>query len=75
MRCKDCIWWNEEHILLDDGTTRAYTEEEKRLPFGVTSDVGINVGATCRRYPYIENFWMGADDYCSHFEERTEEHD
>lgn len=69
MKCKDCVWWNEEHIRLDDGTTRPYTEEErKNNPTGVTADVGINVGATCGRYSYIDNFWMQADDYCSRFE-------
>lgn len=74
VRCKDCKYFIPEHIKLDDGTTRAYTEEEKKLPLGVTADVGINCGSRCMRYLYWEKnripFWFQENDFCSYGERK-----
>lgn len=68
--CKDCIWFVPEHIKLSDGTTRPYTDEEKKLPCGVTSDIGINVGSYCLRKDYWEQnsipVWFRENDFCSY---------
>lgn len=70
VRCKDCKWFIPKHIKLDDGTTRPYTEEEKKLPFGVTGDVGINCGSRCMRcLRWEENsipVYVQENDFCSH---------
>lgn len=63
--CKDCCWYEKAHILLDDGTAREYTDEEKELPVGVDASVGINVGGRCRYYSYNKTSWMSEDDFCS----------
>lgn len=66
VHCKDCIWWEDEHVLLSDGNRRPYTEEEKKnCPTGVTCDIGINVGSRCMVNPYITNLFRNSDDYCS----------
>lgn len=74
VRCKDCIWFVPEHIKRSDGTTRPYTDEEKKLPCGVTSDIGINVGSYCLRKGYWEQngipVWFGENDFCSYGERK-----
>jgi hypothetical protein len=74
VRCKDCKYFIPEHIMLDDGTTRAYTEEEKKLPLGVSGDVGINCGSRCMRHLYWEEnsipFWFQENDFCSYGERK-----
>lgn len=74
VRCKDCKYFIPKHIKLDDGTTRAYTEEEKRLPLGVSGDVGINCGSRCMRHLYWEEnsipFWFQENDFCSYGERK-----
>ena len=66
IRCKDCIWWEDEHVLLPDGTRRPYTDEEKKNnPIGVTCDIGINVGSRCMEKQYITTLYRNANDYCS----------
>ena len=75
VRCKNCIWFVHEHIKLSDGTTRPYTDEEKKLPCGVTSDIGINVGSYCLRKGYWEQngipVWFKENDFCSYGERKT----
>lgn len=73
VHCKDCTWWEDEHVLLSDGTKRPYTEEEKKnCPTGVTCDIGINVGSRCMVNPHITNLFRNADDYCSRADMRKE---
>jgi hypothetical protein len=74
VRCKDCVWFVPEHIKLSDGTTRPYTDEEKKMPCGVTSDIGINVGSYCLRKGYWKQnsipVWFQENDFCSYGERR-----
>ena len=74
VRCKDCKWFIPKHILLDDGTRRAYTEEEKKLPLGVDMTVGINCGSRCNRYLSWEKnripVYCQENDFCSYGERR-----
>lgn len=74
VRCKDCKWFVPKHIKLDDGTTRAYTEEEKKLPLGVSGDVGINCGSRCLRcFRWEENsipVFVQENDFCSYGERK-----
>ena len=76
IRCKDCKHFIPEHIRLDNGTTRAYTEQEKNLPFGVMGDVGINCGSRCMRYQHWEEnrvpVWVQEDDFCSYGKRREQ---
>ena len=66
VHCKDCIWWEGEHVLFSDGAKRPYTEEEKKnCPIGVTADIGINVGSKCMENPHITTLFRNANDYCS----------
>lgn len=72
VRCKDCVYWQKPQILLDDGTYRDYLPGEYEsgpLGFGVTMDVGINMGSFCAKYNTdhqnrIPQF-MKPDDFCS----------
>lgn len=76
IHCKDCIWWEDEHVLLSDGTKRPYTEEEKKnCPTGVTCDIGINVGSRCMVNPHITSLFRNANDYCSRADMRGEKND
>lgn len=74
VRCKDCKWFVPKHILMDDGSTREYTEEEKKLPLGVPGNVGINCGSRCMRHiSWLENsvpVWVQENDYCSYGERK-----
>jgi len=75
VRCGECKWFMPKHILLDDGMRRAYTEEERKLPLGVTGDVGINCGSSCMRHLYWEEnripVWFQENDFCSYGERRS----
>ena len=75
VRCGDCIHFMPKHILLDDGTRRPYTEEEKKLPLGVTGDVGINCGSRCLRERAWENnrvpVYVQETDFCSYGKRRA----
>lgn len=75
VRCKNCKWFVPKHIKLNDGTKRAYTEEEKKLPLGVTGDIGINCGSRCLRcLRWEENsipVYVQENDFCS-YGERSE---
>ena len=76
VRCKDCKYFVPKHILLKDGSTRDYTEEERKLPFGVTGDVGINCGSICMLHDYwAENrfpVYVNENDFCSYGERKEE---
>lgn len=67
VRCKNCIYWKDRHIKLDDGTERPYTEEELQEFCGmVPLSIGINVSSYCTRVKLEDtNFWCGPDDFCS----------
>ena len=67
VRCKNCIYWKDRHIKLDDGTERPYTEEELQEFCGmVPLSIGINVSSYCTRVELEDtNFWCGPDDFCS----------
>ena len=64
IRCKDCCWYEKKHILLEDGSTRDYAENEDDI-LGVETDIGINVGGRCKYYSYNNTCWMEDDDFCS----------
>lgn len=70
VRCKDCKWYDPEHILLNDGGRGEYDEYPKNDLFGigVTSDIGINVGGRCMHRGYINNLFREPGDFCSHGE-------
>lgn len=59
VRCKDCVYFRERHVLLADGTERDYTSGEE----SVTADVGINVGSQCRKEE--EPCFREGCDFCS----------
>lgn len=66
--CKDCCWYEKAHILLSDGTTRDYTDDDVDdlgIKNCVSCDVGINVGGRCKYYSYNDTCWMEEDDFCS----------
>lgn len=67
VRCKNCIYWKDRHIKLNDGTERPYTEEELHQFFGmVPISIGVNVGSYCTRIKLEDTyFWCGPDDFCS----------
>ena len=72
INCKDCIYYKPPHILMNDRTERAYTEEEikKYGVLGVPSSVGINVGGMCvvdenRGYRVDKSVFRSENDYCS----------
>lgn len=73
VRCKECQFWKDEHVLLNDGRERQYTDEDPY--FLVTSDVGINIGAKCMReynrgWSCDKTVFRNEDDYCSKAEKR-----
>ena len=65
--CKDCVYYNPPHILLNDGTERPYTENDD---FFVSIDVGINVGGKCEvdkysGYDCDKTVFRKESDFCS----------
>ena len=66
VRCKDCIWWQDRQIQLDEGSCRDYMPDE---PWSVTCDVGINIGSHCTKHGFDDEsgswFWAVSNDYCS----------
>ena len=64
VRCVDCSYWLDRHVLLNDGTRRMYEPSEDH----VTADIGINCGARCM----LDADYMGGngpfrqgEDFCS----------
>lgn len=77
VRCKNCKYWRDKQILLDDGTYRDYEpgeyENGSLLGCGVTSDIGINVGSRCMRREFSgDSWWCGENDFCSYGEAKDE---
>lgn len=78
-RCKDCVYFQPDFVLTNNGERRPYTEEEKNSTLGmVTCDVGVNCGSRCERFDYWEDnrypVWFQENDYCSYFKKKyTEE--
>ena len=76
VRCKECKFWKDIHVLQNDGRERQYTQEESaEFLFSfpcVSNNVGINVGSTCMYYGcvYEKTVFRNADDYCSKGEKR-----
>lgn len=73
VRCKDCIYFQPDFVLTNDGERRPYTQEEKESDFGyVSMDKGINCGSRCERHGYWEEnkipVWFGENDFCSYGE-------
>lgn len=65
--CKDCVYYNPPHILLNNGTERPYTKEDDDI---VSIDVGINVGGKCEvdkysGYDCDKTVFRKEDDFCS----------
>ncbi len=77
VRCSECKWFIPKYIKLNNGTIRAYTEEEKKLPLGVTGDIGINCGSRCLRCLRWEEIsipvYVQENDYCSYGERRCKD--
>ena len=74
-RCKDCVYFQPDFVLTNDGERRPYTEEEKNSPLGmVTGDVGVNCGSRCERFDYWADnrfpVWFQENDYCSYFKKK-----
>ena len=76
VRCRECKYWKDIHVLQNDGRERQYTKEEYDgddfILFSpcVSSNVGINVGSKCMYddqcgYSVDKTVFRGADDYCS----------
>jgi hypothetical protein len=74
-RCKDCVHFQPDFVLTNNGERRPYTEEERNSPLGmVTGDVGVNCGSRCERFDYWEDnrfpVWFNENDYCSYFKKK-----
>lgn len=74
-RCKDCVYFQPDFVLTNNGERRPYTEEEKNSTLGmVTCDVGVNCGSRCERFNYWEDnrypVWFQENDYCSYFKKK-----
>ena len=74
VRCKDCIYFQPEFILTNDGERRPYTEQEIKNGKVVSMDVGINCGSRCERFGYWEEnkipVWFDENDFCSYGKRR-----
>ena len=77
VRCKDCIYFQPEFILTNDGERRPYTEQEIKNGKVVSMDVGINCGSRCERFGYWEEnkipVWFDENDFCSYGKRRKED--
>ena len=81
VRCKECKFWKDIHVLQNDGRERQYTAEEYDgddfvlFSPSVSASVGINVGSKCMYddqcgYSVDKTVFRNADDYCSKGEKR-----
>ena len=71
VRCKDCIYFQPNYVLTNDGERRAYTDKEKEHDFGIVNmEKGINCGSRCERYEKWEEnnipVWCNENDFCSY---------
>ena len=83
VRCKDCIYFQQEQIKTSEGTYRNKFPNEGM----VSVDVGINIGSHCKRVvdvreegfrdgePTIERtyLWRNEDDFCSRGKRKTDD--
>ena len=74
-RCKDCVYFQPDFVLTNNGERRPYTDEEKNSSLGmVTGDVGVNCGSRCERFDYWDDnrfpVWFQDNDYCSYFKKK-----
>ena len=79
IRCRDCKYWTDEYIRLNDGRCRAHAPEadkdEPLLHKFVSIDTGINIGSKCqyefnRGWDTDHTVYRNADDFCSRAEKR-----
>ena len=54
VRCKDCVYWRDRHVLTPDGQRKSYAEmppeafvHDSCLDGAVTIEYGINCGSRC----------------------------
>ena len=83
VRCKDCIYFQQEQVKTSEGTYRNKFPNEGM----VSVDVGINIGSHCKRVvdvreegfrdgePTIERtyLWRNEDDFCSRGKRKTDD--
>ena len=77
VRCKDCVYWRDRHVLTPDGQRKSYEEmppeafsETGIFLDGVTCEYGINCGSRCELdldsgYSVDKSVFRGAGDFCS----------
>ena len=78
VHCRDCMYWRDEYIKQNDGRERQYTDADVDalgIRNSVTNEVGINMGAMCRRednrgWAVDKSLFRNADDFCSRGELR-----
>lgn len=69
--CRTCIYYKPEHVLLNDGTERAYTDADiNELGIRMVSvDAGTNIGGQCfydvLHGPAENAGFRSENDYCS----------
>lgn len=82
VRCKDCKYWRDEYVTLNDGRERPHIPEDidhLGLPY-VSISVGINHGAMCHIEDHTgwivdKSVFRNAEDYCSRGELRPVSYD
>lgn len=61
IRCKDCVYWKDRHIVQNDGVQRQYKTNEGYVPLSV----GFNVGSTCGLEDENKRAFRNENDFCS----------
>ena len=73
VRCEECIYWRDWHVLEQDGTRRPYKKNEIDSVTGLRSvptSVGANVSPQCF-YDYlfsegiVQPVFRNENDFCS----------
>lgn len=73
VRCKDCVYWRDRHVLTPDGQRKSYAEmppeafvHDSCLDGAVTIEYGINCGSRCEiNGDSDEAVFREAGDFCS----------
>ena len=73
VRCKDCVYWRDRHVLTPDGKRKSYAEmppeafvHDSCLDGAVTIEYGINCGSRCEiNGDSDEAVFREAGDFCS----------
>lgn len=75
VRCKDCAFFRDRHVLTDDGQRKSYDEMPPEAfgilgDGGVTSTYGINVGSQClvdcnKGYSDDKTVFRSPDEFCA----------